>query len=138
MLGGDCWLMPSDRARDTDGAGDVVHGAHIHSYLADPTQSWKERFRIARAAAAYEIQHLGKEAVLPTLADIAETRRELGGDELISRSPGPARVSDGEDMTTCGCHPNVVAGRSGRRLPPGPALSRPRRTPNPPSPHRRS
>jgi sugar/nucleoside kinase (ribokinase family) len=69
--------VPSDRALDTSGAGDVFHGAYIHSYLADPTKGWEEHFRTARAAAAYKIQHLGNEAGLPTLADIAETRREL-------------------------------------------------------------
>jgi sugar/nucleoside kinase (ribokinase family) len=69
--------VPSNRALDTSGAGDVFHGAYVHSYLADPTKSWDEHFRVARAAAAYKVQHLGNEAGLPTLADIAETRREL-------------------------------------------------------------
>jgi sugar/nucleoside kinase (ribokinase family) len=69
--------VPSDVTLDTSGAGDVFHGAYIHSYLADPARSWEEHFRVARAAAAYKIQHLGNEAGLPTLADIAEIRREL-------------------------------------------------------------
>jgi sugar/nucleoside kinase (ribokinase family) len=69
--------VPSHRVLDTSGAGDVFHGAYIHSYVVDPGKSWDEHFRFARAAAAYKIQHLGNEAGLPTLADIAETQREL-------------------------------------------------------------
>jgi sugar/nucleoside kinase (ribokinase family) len=69
--------VPSDRVLDTSGAGDVFHGAYIHSYLADQTGNWEQHFRFAQAAAAYKIQHLGNEAGLPTLADIAQTRREL-------------------------------------------------------------
>jgi sugar/nucleoside kinase (ribokinase family) len=63
--------VPSDRVLDTSGAGDVFHGAYIHSYLANPAKCWEEHFRFARAAAAYKIQHLGNEAGLPTLAQIA-------------------------------------------------------------------
>jgi len=35
------------------------------------TKSWEEHFHFARAAATHKIQHLGNEAGLPTLADIA-------------------------------------------------------------------
>jgi sugar/nucleoside kinase (ribokinase family) len=69
--------VPSDRVIDTSGAGDVFHGAYIHSYLTHPTESWETHFRFAHAAAAYKIQHLGNEAGLPTLADIAAVRREF-------------------------------------------------------------
>jgi sugar/nucleoside kinase (ribokinase family) len=69
--------VPSDHVIDTSGAGDVFHGAYIHSYLANPAKSWEEHFHFAQAAAAYKIQHLGNEAGLPTLADIAEIRCEL-------------------------------------------------------------
>jgi sugar/nucleoside kinase (ribokinase family) len=67
--------VPSDRVLDSSGAGDVFHGAYIYSYLSNPTKSWEEHFRFARAAAAYKIQHLGNEAGLPTLADIAAVER---------------------------------------------------------------
>ena len=40
---------------DTLAAGDVFHGAYIHSYLTNPAMSWEEHFRFARAAAAYKI-----------------------------------------------------------------------------------
>lgn len=69
--------VPGDEIRDTSGAGDIFHGAYIHSYLARPDQSWDEHFRFARAAAAHKIQHLGNEAGLPTLADIEAIRRRF-------------------------------------------------------------
>ena len=39
---------------------------------------WEEHFRFARAAAAYKIQHLGNEAGLPNLAQIAAVITEFG------------------------------------------------------------
>jgi sugar/nucleoside kinase (ribokinase family) len=69
--------VPPQRIVDTSGAGDVFHGAYVHSYLANPTMTWDQHFRFARAAAAYKIQHLGNEAGLPTLADIESIRREF-------------------------------------------------------------
>jgi sugar/nucleoside kinase (ribokinase family) len=77
--------VPSDRVLDTSGAGDVFHGAYVYSYLTNPTTSWEGHFRFAHAASAYKIQHLGNEAGLPTLADIAAVKREL---EATSRSAG--------------------------------------------------
>ena len=38
---------------------------------------WEEHFRFARAASAYKIQHLGNEAGLPTLAQIAAVKHEF-------------------------------------------------------------
>ena len=70
--------MPPQRILDTSGAGDVFHGAYVHSYLAHPHQAWESHFRFARAAAAHKIQHLGNEAGLPSLADIDAVRREFG------------------------------------------------------------
>jgi sugar/nucleoside kinase (ribokinase family) len=67
--------VPSARVIDTSGAGDVFHGAYIHSYLTDPTRTWEQHFGFARAASAFKIQHLGNEAGLPTLADIAAAGR---------------------------------------------------------------
>src|SRR5713101_4825604 len=69
--------VPSDRVLDTSGAGDVLHGAYIYSYLTNPAKSWEEHFRFAQAASAYKIQHLGNEAGLPTLAEIAAVEREF-------------------------------------------------------------
>ena len=70
--------VPPQRILDTSGAGDVFHGAYVHSYLAHPDQAWENHFRFARAAAAHKIQHLGNEAGLPSLADIDAVRREFG------------------------------------------------------------
>jgi sugar/nucleoside kinase (ribokinase family) len=69
--------IPRERVLDTNGAGDVFHGAYMYSYLANPAQSWAEHFRFARAASTFKIQRLGNEAGLPTLADIAVVRKEF-------------------------------------------------------------
>ena len=69
--------VPPDRVLDTNGAGDVFHGAYIYSYLNDATKSWVEHFEFARAASTYKIQHLGNEAGLPTLLEIATVKREF-------------------------------------------------------------
>ena len=69
--------VPQDRVIDTSGAGDVFHGAYIYSYLVNPAKNWDEHFRFARAASVHKIQHLGNEAGLPTLADIAAVEQEF-------------------------------------------------------------
>ena len=83
--------IPRERVIDTNGAGDVFHGAYIYSYLAHPEKSWHEHFHFARAASTYKIQRLGNEAGLPTLEAIRDVAREFdpdSGDELR-----PARTS---------------------------------------------
>ncbi len=70
--------VPPELILDTSGAGDVFHGAYVHSYLENPGKGWDNHFRFARAAAAYKIQRLGNEAGLPTLADIEAVRRKFG------------------------------------------------------------
>jgi sugar/nucleoside kinase (ribokinase family) len=70
-------VVPPHQIIDTSGAGDVFHGAYVHSFLANPNVAWDEHFRYARAAAAYKIQHLGNESGLPSLADIEAIRREF-------------------------------------------------------------
>lgn len=77
--------VPPARVLDTSGAGDVFHGAYVYSYLADASKTWEEHFRFGRVAAAYKIQHLGNEAGLPTLTDIATVEREFAGDTVCSR-----------------------------------------------------
>jgi len=66
--------VPADAVVDTNGAGDTFHGAYVYSAMARPDLPWREHFILARAASAYAIQHLGNEASLPTLADIAATQ----------------------------------------------------------------
>jgi sugar/nucleoside kinase (ribokinase family) len=70
--------VPGGEIRDTSGAGDIFHGAYLHSYLAHPDRTWDEHFRFARAASAHKIHHLGNEAGLPALADIDAMRRKYG------------------------------------------------------------
>ena len=62
--------VPSDKVIDTNGAGDVFHGAYLYSKLARPDVNWDSHFKFARAASAHKIQHLGNEAGLPGLADV--------------------------------------------------------------------
>ena len=71
------YKIPKDKVIDTNGAGDVFHGAYVYSYLANPSASWSEHFQFARAASTHKIQKLGNEAGLPTLADIAAVKTEF-------------------------------------------------------------
>jgi sugar/nucleoside kinase (ribokinase family) len=80
---GDARLMPAldvpaDRILDTNGAGDIFHGAYVFSCLTNPVASWEDHFRFARAASAHAIQHLGNEASLPTLLDINKAHARFG------------------------------------------------------------
>ena len=70
--------VPADKVIDTNGAGDVFHGAYVFSYLTDPDAGWEQHFKFARAGSAYSIQHLGNEASLPSLAQINETQARFG------------------------------------------------------------
>lgn len=69
--------VPSERVVDTNGAGDIFHGAYIYAALAHPEETWADHFRFARAASAYAIQHLGNETSLPALSDVEEMRATL-------------------------------------------------------------
>lgn len=66
--------VPPSAVVDTNGAGDIFHGSYVYSAMARPNLPWREHFIFARAASAHAIQHLGNEASLPTLSDIAETQ----------------------------------------------------------------
>jgi sugar/nucleoside kinase (ribokinase family) len=65
--------VPAERIVDTNGAGDIFHGAYMYAFLSSPFGLWDDHFRFARAASAHAIQHLGNEASLPTLSDINVT-----------------------------------------------------------------
>jgi sugar/nucleoside kinase (ribokinase family) len=62
--------VPKDQIIDTNGAGDVFHGAYVYSRMKNPNLPWENHFRFARAASAHAIRFLGNEARLPVLADI--------------------------------------------------------------------
>ena len=62
--------VPSHLVIDTNGAGDIFHGAYMYSALARPDLPWLGHFTFARAASAHAVQHLGNEASLPTLRDL--------------------------------------------------------------------
>ena len=69
------WLpalaVPPERILDTNGAGDIFHGAYVYAAMRRPEGSWAEHFAFARGASAHSIQHLGNEASLPSLDDVA-------------------------------------------------------------------
>ena len=67
--------VPREEIVDTNGAGDVFHGAYIYSSISHPTAPWDAHFRFARAASAHAIRFLGNEARLPTLADVQATEK---------------------------------------------------------------
>jgi sugar/nucleoside kinase (ribokinase family) len=69
--------VPHELIIDTSGAGDIFHGAYIYSYLEDAQRAWEQHFLFARAASAYKIQHLGNEAGLPSLMDVAAMNERL-------------------------------------------------------------
>jgi len=67
--------IPPTEVIDTNGAGDIFHGAYVYSYLTAPESSWAHHFRFARAASAYSVRFLGIEASLPRLADVEAVAR---------------------------------------------------------------
>lgn len=69
-------FVPRNDVIDTNGAGDVFHGAYVYSYLEQPNAAWETHFHFARAASAHAICFLGNEARLPTVSDVrkAEAR----------------------------------------------------------------
>ena len=70
--------VPPAQVVDTNGAGDIFHGAYIHSAMARPEAAWEEHFLFARGASTHAIQHLGNEASLPDLAAIQAAQAAFG------------------------------------------------------------
>jgi len=69
--------VPVGKVIDSNGAGDIFHGAYITSYLRNPKARWSDHFRFARGASTHSIQHLGNEASLPTADDIQRAISEF-------------------------------------------------------------
>jgi sugar/nucleoside kinase (ribokinase family) len=91
--------VPSHLIIDTNGAGDIFHGAYVYSYLVDPDAGWEQHFKFARAAGAHSIQHLGNEASLPTAYEINETASRFG---VRESDPGKIEMEDRNDATLMG------------------------------------
>jgi sugar/nucleoside kinase (ribokinase family) len=70
--------VPEERVIDTNGAGDLFHGAYVYSWLNRPQARWEFHFRFARAASAFGVQYLGNEARLPRTSDVFATAQALG------------------------------------------------------------
>jgi sugar/nucleoside kinase (ribokinase family) len=69
--------VPESAIVDTNGAGDVFHGAYVYAYLAGVGSNWEERLSFARAAAAHAIQHLGNEAKIPSVEDVRAAEQKF-------------------------------------------------------------
>jgi sugar/nucleoside kinase (ribokinase family) len=69
--------VPKDEVIDTNGAGDIFHGAYVYSYLSGPEKPWDEHFRFARAASAHSVRFLGIENSLPTEDEVRAAEREF-------------------------------------------------------------
>ncbi|EFO29669.1 sugar kinase [Roseibium sp. TrichSKD4] len=69
--------VPMEKVIDSNGAGDVFHGAYIASYLKNPHRDWQDHFHFARGASTHAIQHLGNENSLPSLDDVGRARAEF-------------------------------------------------------------
>jgi sugar/nucleoside kinase (ribokinase family) len=87
--------VPKEKVIDTNGAGDIFHGAYIFSFLSSSDAAWESHFRFARAASAHSIQYLGNEASLPTLANVNETQAMFpegpkASMAKLAAGPGPA------------------------------------------------
>ena len=122
-----------ERVLDTNGAGDVFHGAYVYSYLSNPAKSWQDHFEFARAASTYKIQRLGNEAGLPTLPDIETVKqefqigrkKEFGIRQSLRNNMGRVFVAGSINMdvvATAGRHPRVgetVAGEAMHYFPGG-------------------
>lgn len=70
--------IPEERVIDTNGAGDLFHGAYMFSVLSRPEGAWEQHFRFARAASAHGVQFLGNEARLPRVDDVIATAKAAG------------------------------------------------------------
>ena len=70
--------VPPDKVVDTNGAGDLFHGAYVFSHMHWPERAWDFHFRFARAASAFGVQKLGNEARLPRLDDVFATAHLYG------------------------------------------------------------
>jgi sugar/nucleoside kinase (ribokinase family) len=66
--------VPAGAVVDTNGAGDIFHGSYVYSAMARPDLPWREHFIFARGASSHSIQHLGNEASLPSLEDVARAQ----------------------------------------------------------------
>ena len=86
--------VPADRIIDTNGAGDIFHGAYVYSYLRDADSPWERHFKFARAASAHAIQYLGNEASLPTLAQINEAQARFAERKQDAGLSGTARNTE--------------------------------------------
>jgi sugar/nucleoside kinase (ribokinase family) len=69
--------VPTNLVVDTNGAGDIFHGAYVYSAMARPDAPWLDHFTFARGASTHAIQHLGNEASLPGAGDVETAIRRF-------------------------------------------------------------
>jgi len=66
----EAFAVPKEKVIDSNGAGDVFHGAYVFSWLRHREAMWESHFRFAAAAAAHAVQYLGNEAGLPLFSNV--------------------------------------------------------------------
>jgi sugar/nucleoside kinase (ribokinase family) len=69
--------VPSHLVIDTNGAGDIFHGAYMYSAMARPEARWLDHFVFARGASAHSIQRLGNENSIPSLDDVRRAQERF-------------------------------------------------------------
>ena len=77
--------VPPEKVIDTNGAGDIFHGAYVFSFLTTSDASWESHFRFARAASAYSIQHSA------TRRGLRRWRTSMKRRRRFRKDPGPDR-----------------------------------------------
>jgi sulfofructose kinase len=80
--------VPAEHVIDTNGAGDIFHGAYVYSALSNEGAGWEDHFRFARGASAHSIQHLGNEASLPALDDIKAAMKRFNEKKAVAHQKG--------------------------------------------------
>ena len=85
---------------DTNGAGDIFHGAYVYSYLIDPDAEWEQHFRFARAASAL-FDPASRQRSEPADARRRSTRPRRG-----SASGGRRRSSSGPSPSAASARPS--------------------------------
>ena len=95
--------VPERLVIDTNGAGDIFHGAYVYSYLVDPDAEWEQHFKFARAASAHSIQHPATKRACPRWRRSTRPRRgSASGGRLRSSSvSSPSATSARPSLQPC-------------------------------------
>lgn len=68
--------IPKPEIIDTNGAGDIFHGAALYSFATRPTLPWRRHLAFASVASAFAIQHLGNINSCATLKQVNQLTKD--------------------------------------------------------------